>query len=615
MTASSNALLAAILIASSVVFVLALGGIIVMAKGIVRPIEQLTEASAMISSGEYERSDELRRQLGDKLNVSGSGESKKLAESLKVMVETMQKRIEDAKAAATAKSYFLANMSHEIRTPMNAIIGMTTIGKNAKDPERKDYAFDKIQDASSHLLGVINDVLDMSKVEAGKMELSQVEFSFERMLRGVVNVISFRMEEKHLRFTVHIDPAIPSILVGDDHRLAQVLTNLLSNAVKFTPECGSVHLDSVFCGERDGLCDIRMSVRDSGIGISEQQQAKLFAAFQQAESGTSRKYGGTGLGLSISKHIVELMGGKIWIESSPGQGSTFCFTVRMPRREKPQPLLHLGKNWRDTRILVVDDDQDIREGFLEIAQRLGICCDVADGGDHALALVEKNGPYDIYFVDWRMPSMDGIELTRHLKLHQRDASAVIMITAAEWNHIETEAKAAGVDKVLSKPLFPSAVADVISECRGVGGTTETEKMREDIAGIYAGRRLLMAEDVEINCEIVMALLEPTGVKIDCAENGRVAVEMFSAAPDKYDIIFMDMQMPEVDGLEATRRIRAMGIPRAKTIPIIAMTANVFKEDVEKCLAAGMNAHVGKPLEMGEVLEQLKLVEGSRLRSC
>jgi CheY-like chemotaxis protein len=494
---------------------------------------------------------------------------------------------------------------------MNAIIGMTTIGKNAKDPERKDYAFDKIQDASSHLLGVINDVLDMSKVEAGKMELSQVEFSFEKMLRGVVNVINFRMEEKHLRFTVHIDPAIPPVLAGDDHRLAQVLTNLLSNAVKFTPECGFVHLDTAFCGERDGLCDIRISVKDSGIGISGQQQAKLFAAFQQAESGTSRKYGGTGLGLSISRHIVELMGGKIWVESSPGQGSTFFFTVRMPRCEKPQPLLNPGKNWRDIRILVVDDDPDIREGFLEIARGLGVFCAVADGGDDALALVGKNGPYDIYFVDWRMPAMDGIELTRRLKLHRQGVSAVIMITAAEWNHIETEAKAAGVDRVLSKPLFPSAVADVINECLGVGGTTETERTREDITGIYKKRHLLMAEDVEINREIVMALLEPTGVEIDCAENGRVAVEMFSAASDKYDIIFMDMQMPEVDGLEAARRIRAMGIPRARTIPIVAMTANVFREDVEKCLAAGMNAHVGKPLEMDEVLEQLKLMDKFR----
>lgn len=604
MMQSSNALLTALLLSSGLVFILALTAIVVIARDIVRPIEQLTEAATMISSGAYTQSSQFQHVLTEKLNVRGQGESQKLAESLKLMVETLQKRVEDALAATRAKSEFLANMSHEIRTPMNAIIGMTAIGKKAKEIERKNYAFEKIEDASTHLLAVINDVLDMSKVEAGKMELAHVEFNFEKMLQRVVNVVNFRMGEKSLRFSVYINPDIPPVLVGDDQRLAQVVTNLLSNAVKFTPEDGEIRLYAHFLEEKDGLCEIQISVKDTGIGISKEQQARLFTAFQQAESGTSRKYGGTGLGLSISRHIVELMNGRIWVESAPNQGSTFSFTIQMARGKMRQPLLHPGKNWNNTRVLVVDDDASIRENFLEIARILDISCDAADGAAGALALVKEKGPYDIYFIDWRMPGMNGIELTTHLKANNATTSAAIMITAAEMSAIETEARKAGVDKFLSKPLFLSSVADIINECLGVGSIPETVDA-EDIAGIFAGRCLLLAEDVEINREIVLALLGPTGLEIDCAENGRQAIEMFHVAPEKYDMIFMDMQMPEVDGLEATRRIRAMNMTTwAQNIPIIAMTANVFKEDIEKCLAVGMNGHVGKPIDMDEILQEL-----------
>jgi len=400
-----------------------------------------------------------------------------------IMRDIYNKKLQDAlhkaTAASSAKSEFLSNMSHEMRTPLNAIIGMTTIGRNAANIERKDYALDKISDASTHLLGVINDVLDMSKIEAHMLELSPVEFSFEKMLQKTVAVVNFRVDEKRQKLKVHIDKDIPANLIGDDQHLAQVITNLLGNAVKFTDEGGAINLDTRFLGEEDGLCTIQISVTDTGIGISAEQQARLFSSFQQAESSTTRKFGGSGLGLAISKSIVEMMGGRIWIESELGKGSTFAFTIQARR---------------------------------------------------------------------------GIEdaINEALNMDQR-------------------------------PL---------------------EETRISIDGLFSGRHIILAEDVAINREIVIALLEPTQLEIDCAENGREAVRLFSEAPQKYDMIFMDVQMPEMDGYEATRRIRALDIPNAKTIPIVAMTANVFREDVEKCIQAGMNSHVGKPLEFDEVINKL-----------
>jgi len=355
---------------------------------------------------------------------------------------------------------------------MNAIIGMTSIGKSASDIEKKDYAFEKIENASTHLLGVINDVLDMSKIEAGKFELSYDEFNFEKLLQKTINVINFRVDEKHQRLTVNTDRNIPVNLNGDDQRLAQVITNLLTNAVKFTPENGAIFLDARLLKEEDGLCTLQIDVNDTGIGINDEQQSRLFSSFVQAESSTSRKFGGTGLGLAISKHIVELMGGKIWLESKPGAGSTFSFTV----------LLKRGKE-------------------------------------------------------------------------------------------DSAGNQSGADKAASGQIFK-------------------------------GRRILLAEDIEINREIVLALLEPTGIEIDCAANGKEAVQMFSRKPKGYDLIFMDMQMPEMDGLEATHQIRSIEGHR-NIVPIIAMTANVFKEDIEKCLAVGMNDHIGKPLDFNEVMAKLQ----------
>ena len=513
---------------------------------------------------------------------------------------------EEAEQASSAKSAFLANMSHELRTPMNAIIGMTTIGLSGVDTDRKDYSLKKIDDASKHLLGVINDILDVSKIEAGKFELSEVDFDFERILQRIVNVVSFRVEEKSQKLTVFVDRDIPKVLLGDDQRLAQVLANLLGNAVKFTPNNGAIHLNTYFMGEEDGVCTIKLTVTDTGIGISPEQQATLFRSFQQAAGDTTRKFGGTGLGLTISKQIVEMMGGKIWIESELGKGATFAFTVKMKRGElKKQRVPSHKIDWTKLRILAVDDDDFILKDFKGILEKLGAVCDVATNAEDALHLIEHGGDYNIYFVDWKMPGMDGVELTKQLKekMSAITDSVVIMMSSAEYSLIAEEARDAGVDKFMQKPLFPSYIAEIVGDY--LGETQQAEDDDADVTGIFKGKRILLAEDVEINREIVITLLEPTELEIDCAVDGKEAVRMFTEAPEKYDAIFMDIQMPEMDGYEATQAIRAMDIPKAKEIPIVAMTANVFKEDIEKCLAAGMNSHVGKPLNLDDVLDKLR----------
>jgi signal transduction histidine kinase/DNA-binding response OmpR family regulator len=511
---------------------------------------------------------------------------------------------QEAETASKVKSDFLANMSHEIRTPINAITGMTSIGKSATDLERKNYAFEKIEVASNHLLGVINDILDMSKIEAGKLGLSYTAFNFELMLKKIVNLNTFRIAEKHQEFTVHIDKDIPQCLIGDDLRLSQVITNLLSNAVKFTPERGSIKLNACLLEREKSAYTIQIAVSDTGIGLSSEQQGKLFSSFQQAESSTSRKFGGTGLGLAISKRIVELMGGEIWIESELGKGSIFAFTVKATPAEKDEKQV-IAASWKDLRLLIVDDDEDILQYFKANVELSCACCDIAASGEDALAFIEKNGGYDIHFVDWKMPGMDGIELSRRIKATSTGNSIVIMISGMDLDAIADEAKIAGVDKFLPKPLFLPSITDIINECLEVGQLISAEEISSNEVDNFGDYHLLLAEDMDINREIAIALLEPTRIGIDSVTNGAEALRMFSEAPDRYDMIFMDVQMPEMDGYEATRRIRAIGTPRARGIPIVAMTANVFREDVERCIEAGMDDHLGKPLNLDEMLDKLR----------
>jgi PAS domain S-box-containing protein len=524
------------------------------------------------------------------------------------MIEELESALDRANMASKAKGDFLSTMSHEMRTPMNAIIGMTTIAKKTEKLEDKNTALNKIGDASSHLLGVINDVLDMAKIEANKLELSPIEFDFDRMLQKVITVINFRVDEKEQSLIVNVDDEIPRFLIGDAQRLSQVITNLMSNAVKFTPESGRIDLEASLTEKsmrEDGVCELRIAVTDSGIGISPEHQEKLFQAFEQAESGTNREYGGTGLGLAISKSIVELMGGRIWIESEFGKGAKFIFTVKLRCGEKnSRSLLAPGVNWENMRILVVDDIAETRDQFNDLFEQLDIKCDAAADGFEALKFIEKRGEYDIYFIDWRMPGMNGIELTKQIKSREgARQSVVIMITAMDWDQVKSEADKVGVDKHILKPLLSSTIIDCVNEC--LGKALDQSDTGSNTDGEFTGKRLLLVEDIEINREILISLLEDTGLLIDCAENGKEALDIISAHPYKYDVVFMDIQMPKMDGYEATRRIRALPNLLGAKLPIIALTANVFKNDIEACLKAGMDDHLGKPFDIDMVFEKLR----------
>ena len=521
--------------------------------------------------------------------------------------EELRRAYEDANAANKAKSEFLATMSHEIRTPMNAILGMTNIALSSDSPERWGHCLNKISDASHHLLGVINDILDMSKIDANKFELAMTDFNFEKMMIRVVDIIRFRVDEKKQRLRVDIDPNMPVSIVADEQRLAQVMTNLLSNAVKFTPEEGEISIEVKLLESMHDECYMRVSVSDNGIGISPEQQKKLFSSFTQAEAGISRRFGGTGLGLAISKGIVEKMNGRIWVESEVNSGSTFAFELcakRGTEREKRSARL-AGVKWEEVRILVADDDPTICEHFQNIARRYSFQCDAAIGGRAAYEKLTSDAHYDILFVDWQMPEINGIKLTQMVR-GRRSEAVIIMMSSTEWSEIECDARTAGVNSFLGKPLFTTTVLEAIGECLGTELRMEQEANApdEDVPDFHR-YNILLAEDIEINREIIMTVLEPTGVTITCAENGKAALDKFNANPERFDMIFMDMHMPEMDGISATLEIRAVGHPRAKTVPIVAMTANVFREDIERCLAVGMNDHIGKPIDFEVVIEKMK----------
>ncbi|MDR0948445.1 MAG: response regulator [Lachnospiraceae bacterium] len=493
--------------------------------------------------------------------------------------------IRRANEASLAKSMFLSSMSHEIRTPMNAIIGMTSLARKSHDLLRIQRYLEKTEEAGHRLMALINDILDMSKIESGKLQIAENEFDYIKMCENAVNVIADKAMEKRIDIKIFYQSQFTSLVWADELRISQVIMNLLSNAVKFTPEGGSVTLTTKVID--DHL--LRVSCADNGIGINQEAIPKLFRNFEQANKSITREYGGTGLGLALCKQIVELMGGNIQVESQPGKGSTFTFEIPFEWRGTIKVSASIGDVLMNTRILVVDDEPDITEYFTELLKSYYISSDTADSGTQALRLAqtakEENNPYKIAFIDWKMPDISGAETARKLRQILPDCK-VIIISSYEWDEIrssfENDYDRYAID-FMPKPIPPSDIYNRIIQLLNV------EVYNTDVVN-FKDKKILLVEDVEINRQIVIDLLEDTECQIDEAPNGQIAVE--AAKKQKYDLILMDLQMPVMDGLTATREIRKFNTK----IPIVAMTANAFREDAQACFEAGMSAHISKPLD-------------------
>lgn len=532
------------------------------------------------------------------------------------LVKTQEKLMlakDEAEQLSKAKSSFLSMMSHEIRTPMNAIIGMSGIARKSGDIGRIKECLDQIDDASAHLLGIINDILDMSKIEAEKFELSYSDFVLEHMLNRVINVNQVRFEQKQQDFTIVIDPSVPTAIVSDRQRLSQVITNLLSNANKFTPDKGTINLSIHLQSETSDMATLRFEVRDEGIGMTAEQQSRLFQTFEQGDSDITRKFGGTGLGLAISKNIIEMMGGSIWVESEPGRGSVFIFEISVKKGFATRSR-HLSPNvdWKQVRVLAVDDSEDVLLYFSTIMDSYDITCDVASSAEEAMHRLKEH-EYQILFIDWMMPETDGIALAGMIGKEYGDQMMVLM-SSGDFGEIEKEAGEAGIKRFIGKPLLPSPLVDCINECLCESGKPVPQIEAGDgrNSDVFLGRCMLLVEDIEVNREIIKAIVEETGIEVAEAENGQIACEMFEQEPGRFDIILMDVHMPLMDGYEATRTIRAKTqYPQAAAVPILAMTADAFREDIERCMEAGMNGHIGKPVYADELILKMKRCMPSR----
>ena len=532
------------------------------------------------------------------------------------MRSAMEQRqaLSDALAAAEdanrAKTAFLSNMSHEIRTPMNAIIGLDSIA--LKDPETPDKTrsyLEQIGASAEHLLNLINDILDMTRIESGRMTIRNEEFSFARLLEAINTMFSSQCRDKGLAYQCRLNSEVDDYYIGDNMKLRQALINILGNAVKFTPEGGSVEFQVRRKAKFERKTTLEFKISDTGIGMSEEFIPHLFDTFAQEDASTTSKYGSSGLGMAITKSIVEKMNGEIKVESVKGKGTTFTVTVTLA------DAAHVMSKDSTTEIapgemtvLVIDDDPTSCEHASLVLEKAGIAAEIATSGKQAIEMVKlrhaRREPYNLILVDWQMPEMDGVETTRRIRAVTGDESAIIILTAYNWDDILEEAVQAGVDSFIPKPLFAAAVMEEFSAALQRKKVLAKQEKKAELSG----RRILLAEDIEVNARIMMMVLQARGMEADLAENGRIAVEKMAASEEGYySAILMDIRMPEMDGLEATRRIRAMDRTDVKSIPIIALTANAFDEDVQRSLQAGMNAHLSKPVKpdaMYETLESL-----------
>ena len=514
----------------------------------------------------------------------------------------------EAEAANKAKTDFLSTMSHDIRTPMNAIMGLTTLTeKNLGDPESVADNLRKIGLASNHLLTLINDILDISKVESGKLNLSPLTFSIVETAENLINISQPMIKEKNIDFSFRIDSMEKEYLYADQLRLNQIYINILSNAIKYTEPGGRVSVDM---REKEsavaGSVKLIYVVSDTGIGMSPEFMKKMYEPFSRQTDSRVNTIQGTGLGLAITKQMVELMNGTIECQSEQGKGTTFTITLDIPVADKQLEEMRLDP----IDVLIVDDDEVLLETAVDTLESLGVTVEKAKDGLSALGMIrhrkEAGNQYDVAILDWKMPGMDGVTTVRHIRTEIDANIPILLISSYDWSDIEDTAKEAGVNGFISKPLFRSKLYEKINELLGKEAKSiEPEDDYSDLAGL----NILIAEDNNINWEIISAMLSMFGITTERAENGQICVEkMMEAGKGKYALIFMDIQMPIMNGLEATKNIRALDDPWASSIPIIAMTADAFSENVAECMSVGMNGHIAKPIDMKLVIKEIRRIK-------